>query len=196
MSSSFSASLSSKAASSQPSNRNFLSPIGFKFILTKCPKVDFFSNSAAIPAISLGSAVQNTPLRDIPIPGDKLIYDDFQLRFIVDENMENYYQIHKWLRDLGYPESIEEIYNLAKGDPFFPDANPRLGYKNIYSDGTLQILNSNYNIIRQVKFNDLYPTSLSTLEFDATEGDYSYFTAVVNFKYTIYNILDKNGKTL
>ena len=191
-----SANISARTSASQPSNRNFLSPIGFKFILSKCPKVDFFSNSASIPGISLGNAIQNTPLKDIPIPGDKLIYEDFQLRFIVDENMENYYQIHKWLVDLGYPESIEQIYDLAKGNPFFPDANPRKGNLNIYSDGTLQILNSNYNIVRQVKFNDLFPTSLTTLDFDATSSDYSYFTAVVSFKYTIYNILDKNGKPL
>ena len=35
-------------------NRNFLSPVGFKFTLSKYPKVDFFCNSARIPEITLG----------------------------------------------------------------------------------------------------------------------------------------------
>ena len=42
----------------QLSNRNYLSPIGFKFIVTKVPKADFFSNSASIPGINLGFAQQ------------------------------------------------------------------------------------------------------------------------------------------
>ena len=41
---------------SQIQNRNFLAPVGFKFTLAKFPKVDFFSNSARIPEIVLGTA--------------------------------------------------------------------------------------------------------------------------------------------
>ena len=58
----------------QISNRNFLSPAGFKFVLTKAPKVDFFSKSVSIPNLSLGAAIQSNYLRDIPVPGDKLQY--------------------------------------------------------------------------------------------------------------------------
>ena len=42
----------------QIQNRNFLAPVGFKFTLAKYPKVSFFSNSARIPELSLGTAVQ------------------------------------------------------------------------------------------------------------------------------------------
>ena len=38
----------------QIKNRNFLSPTGFQFNLARAPKVDFFSNSARIPGITLG----------------------------------------------------------------------------------------------------------------------------------------------
>ena len=37
----------------QIGNRNFLSPVGFKFTLAKEPKVAFFCNSARIPEINL-----------------------------------------------------------------------------------------------------------------------------------------------
>ena len=69
----------------QISNRNFLSPIGFKFHITKTPKVNFFSNSARIPEITLGTASQPNYLKNIDIPGDKLEFGDFYLRFLVDE---------------------------------------------------------------------------------------------------------------
>ena len=42
------------AFENQIQNRNFLSPIGFKFTLAKEPKVSFFSNSVRIPEIVLG----------------------------------------------------------------------------------------------------------------------------------------------
>ena len=65
----------------QVKNRNFLSPAGFKFTLTKAPKVDFFSKSVSIPTLNLGAAIQTNYLRDIPVPGDKLVYGDLDVDF-------------------------------------------------------------------------------------------------------------------
>ena len=64
------------------------------------------------------------------------------------------------------------------------------------SDARLLILNSNYNSISIVNFYNIFPTSLTTLEFDASVTDVNYLTADVNFKYTLYEITDKNGKTV
>ena len=58
----------------QLDNRNYLSPVGFKFVITKAPKADFFSNSANIPGINLGFTEQPTYLKNIPVAGDKLTY--------------------------------------------------------------------------------------------------------------------------
>ena len=63
-----------------------------------------------------------------------------------------------------------------------------------FSDGTLTVLNSNFVPMSYIKFKDLFPVSLSTLEFTAGETDYSYFTATVTFKYLIYEILDTKFK--
>jgi len=57
------------AFDNQIQNRNFLSPVGFKFTLAKEPKVSFFCNSASIPEITLGNTVQPSYLKDIDIPG-------------------------------------------------------------------------------------------------------------------------------
>ena len=59
------------------------------------------------------------------------------------------------------------------------------------SDARLLVLNSNYNSIATINFYNIFPTSLTTLEFDASATDINYFTAEVNFKYTIYEITDK-----
>ena len=68
--------------------------------------------------------------------------------------------------------------------------------QNIYSDGTLQILSNNLVPKFQVNFKDLFPTSLTTLTFDATDTDIQYFTANVEFKYTMYNVTDMKNKEL
>tara|TARA_B100000131_G_scaffold6608_1_gene6872 strand:- start:44 stop:613 length:570 start_codon:yes stop_codon:yes gene_type:complete len=179
----------------QIQNRNYLSPIGFKFSLVKAPKVSFFSNTAQIPGLSINAAEQPSYLRNVPQVGDKMDFQDFTLRFLVDEDLENYMQIQNWMRGIAFPESLNEIYTLKAGktenlmlDPKEPD--------NLVSDGTLVVLDSSNNAQFMVKFNDLWPTELTTLQFDATPGDLDYFSAEVTFKYTIYEITDNQGTRL
>ena len=77
----------SSALVNQIQNRNFLSPVGFKFTLAKDPRVTFFCNSARIPEITLDVLQQPTYLKDLDVPGTKLQYGDLSLRFLVDENL-------------------------------------------------------------------------------------------------------------
>ena len=176
-----------KPWNNQLDNRNYLSPVGFKFVITKAPKADFFSNSANIPGINLGFAEQPTYLKNIPVAGDKLVYDDFNLTFFVDENLVNYMEVHNWLKGLGFPESIQQFIDLKRGDEYTPEVGAKSAL-NEYSDATLIIYNSNFNEISKVHFKDVFPVSLSTIEFDATAGDINYVVATATFKYSIYNI--------
>ena len=72
----------------QIENRNFLSPIGFKFLLAKYPKVDYFCQSASLPGMTLGIQQQPTPFRSLPLEGF-LEYEPLTINFLVDENLEN-----------------------------------------------------------------------------------------------------------
>ena len=173
----------------QIQNRNFLAPVGFKFTLAKYPKVDFFSNSARIPELSLGTAVQPSYLKDIDIPGEKLTFGDLTIRFLVDENMKNYMAVHNWLKGIGFPETPQQFADQTTNSDGVRDE------KEVFSDGSLHILNSNFQDVAIVKFSDLFPVGLTSLEFDATETDINYFTAEVSMRYTVYNIFDKDGRT-
>ena len=178
------------AFSNQIQNRNFLSPVGFKFTLAKYPKVSFFCNSSRIPEINLGIAIQPSYLKDLDVPGEKLTYGDLTISFLVDESLENYMAVHNWLTGLGFPETTQQFRNLTTNDDGVRDL------KEQYSDGSLSILNSNYRPTANVKFKDLFPVSLTSLEFDSTVTDIQYFTAEATFKYTVYNIVDTNGDPL
>ena len=72
----------------QPTKLDYASPTQFKFQVIKLPKVEYFCTSANLPGINLGTAEQITPLKDIPLPGDRLQYDTLTIQFLVDENLE------------------------------------------------------------------------------------------------------------
>jgi hypothetical protein len=145
-----------------------------------------------IPGLDLAVATQPTGLgRDIPTPGNKLRMESFDLRFIVDENLTNYIEINKWLRGLGFPESLQQIYDLQLKDKNkYTNLNPQM---NIYSDGTLQILNSNDRPVLQVKYYQLFPYSLTPLVYDATPSRTDPFMATAKFHYTYFDFLDRRG---
>ena len=178
----------------QIENRNFLSPTGFKFILSREPKVSFFCNQANIPDLTLGVAIQPSYTKMLPQPGDIIEFGDLSLRFLVDENLENYMCIQNWIRGLGFPEKLEQFAELEQRG--LAQGNYSNDRQNIYSDGTLEVLTSNQVPNFQIIFKDLFPYTLSTLTFDATDTDIQYFTAEVSFKYTIYDIVDLSGKPL
>jgi hypothetical protein len=99
-------------------------------------------------------------------------------------------KIHNWLTGLGFPDSPQQFINKITNEDGIRDD------KDQFSDGSLHILNSNFKDIAVVKFKDLFPIYLTSLEFDATESDLNYFTADVTFKYTIYDIVSPLGKPL
>ena len=167
----------------QLNNRNFLSGIGFKFNLGKYPKVDFFCNTAKIPEVRLATATQPSYLKDIDVPETKLTFGDLTLQFLVDENMENYKIVHDWITGLGFPETPQQFKDLTTDKEGVRQMNEQ------FADGTLRILNSNFNEVAKVKFLDMFPVSLSSLDFDATSTDVNYFTAQVSFKYTVYQLI-------
>ena len=175
-------------------NRNFLAPTGFKFALKRSPGVAFFCNEANIPDLNLGIAVQPSYLKDIDRPGDKIQFGDLTIRFLVDEDLTNFMEIQNWIRGLGFPEKLSQFADLEK-EAVMP-SNFGNKERDIFSDGTLQILSSNLVPKFQVKFEGLFPYSITTLTFDATDTDIEYFTAEASFKYTIYSITDLENKPL
>ncbi len=185
----------------EPSKRDYASPVQFRFKMTKLPLVEFFIQSANLPGISLGSAQQNTPLYDIPIPGDKITYSSLDFSFIVDENLNNYKEIHDWLLGLGFPNNHTQFADLqTTGSDRFPGSTKStaatgtntpqpLNEGGTYSDATLTVLNSKNIAKTEIRFQNVYPTSLSSLSYDVRQTDIDYIQANVSFQYMNYDIV-------
>ena len=104
----------------------------------------------------------------------KVVYNDFIVRFKVDENMENYLEIFNWMVEIGRPEFF------ATGAPSPLIANDI--YSNFVCDGTLLILNSANKPNIEVRFKDLFPVVIGDIEFTSSETDVSYVDVSVNFR--------------
>lgn len=186
--------------SRQPTKLDYLSPTQFRFQILKLPKVEFFVTKINLPGISIDVQNQTTPFKDLPLPGEKVIYQPFQIEFIVDENLENFRELHGWIYGLGFPSGYTDFQNLlAAGSDRFPksalisSAAQEAGKTGIaaaegaiYSDATLSILTSKNNSNIEVRFSDVFPSELSGISFDQQSTDVNYVTATATFQYKIY----------
>ena len=144
----------------QPKNMNLLQGVQYKFDIAALPNISFFVQSTSLPGISLEAAQIGFPQRTgVARMTGVIEYEELTVAFLVDEYLKNWMEIYNWM--LGKPS---------------------------YTSGVLTILSSSMNPTLEAHFKELFPTSLSALDFDSTTTDPEYQQASVSFKYTSYSI--------
>ena len=96
--------------------------------------------------------------------GDRINFSDLSITFNVTEDMENYIETFNWMHD-------------------------SLGADNVEEDAELLIFNSHNNVSKRIKFNNIFPTALDSLDFNTQNDSIEYLQATVTFKYTTFEIL-------
>ena len=184
----------------QPTALDYSSPTQFRFLINQLPKVQYFTTEANIPGITLSDVELGSPLKNIPMLGDKLTYEDLAISFIVDENLENYIEMHTWLTSIGFPKDRKQFSEFrsttsnmsvkTRGESNdIGDVRASTPELAMTSDAVLTILTNKNNPVVECRFRDVFPTSLSGLTYSQNQTDVEYLTATVNFKYTIYEII-------
>jgi hypothetical protein len=162
-----------------PTNKNQLSQLGFQFRVKRLPTTNFFITRVSLPGITGNVPGAATPFKIMPLPYDKLEYNDLAVTFKVDEDMKNWMEIFDWMVGIGFPTKFDER-RLLEAKTLEGDG--------VYSDGTLTIMTSAKNPNTQYMFRDLIPYSLTDLDFTTQDMDVNYLEATVNFKYLYYTI--------
>ena len=165
-----------------PDTINYLSPLGFRFALSKAPEINYFVQHVDIPDMTVDAATLPTPFNKVTYPGSKLTFGDLTLTFKVDENMTNYQYIYKWMSDITLQEGFDGYKTRTATSAGTPGG--------VFSDATLIVMTSSYNANKQVVFKNIYPTHLSGLTFDSTMSDINYLQATVTFAMQKYEILN------
>ena len=154
---------------------NYLSPASFTVSIDRMPNVEFFTQSLSIPGVSASPVELNTPLRTFYAQQDKLTYDDLTLQFIVDEEMNNYTEVLRWLEGLGFPERTDQHKNYIADN-------------NLESDISVVITNSHKHPNMKFTFKNAFPVSLGSIDLNVNTQDIAYATCDVTFRYGSFQI--------
>ena len=147
-------------------NKNFLSPVGFQFKVdhTKYPNLEYFAVAATLPSINIAAAEMPYRGVNLSFTGDRITFDDLGIRANITENMENYIETFEWIHNVTQTSNAEDFK----------------------ADATLLILSSHNNVTKEIKFNGIFPTSLSAVEFDSQAEAIDYAQMDITFSYTSF----------
>jgi len=193
------------ADTSQPTVLDYATQTQWRLAFNRIPTTTWFCTAANIPGITLGEATYPTPMADMFVTGDKLTFDTLNITFLVDEELQNYREIWDWIVGMGAPRQHSQFSEvLTKGDgttlkfstvgsddelsprdaAVMKGGTPTEG--NIYSDANLIIYSSKNTPKVEVKFKEMFPTSLSGLDYSQESTDVEYFKATATFRYLYY----------
>ena len=169
------------ASNKVPDNLNYLSNISFRLMIEDTPHLTWFCQSVNVPGVTIEAIEMVNPFANIPYAGSNVTFEELSITFIVDEHLKNWIEIYDRVIALGLGEGTEK-YRLLKSAS---DLTPRGG---TVSTIVLSILTSGMNPQMEFHFNEAFPISISSLEFNSSATDVEYFTATAGFRYTNYEI--------
>ena len=147
-------------------NYNLLSPTGFRLVVNRntLGNLEYFATSVTLPSVSQGSVSTNMNQYKGYVHGD-LEFEDLSMRIAIDEDMRVYRELCNWLIDQR-SESSPIVY-----------------------DATMIILTSHNNPNKSIKFKNIFPTSVGSLEFNTQSNDIEYLQADVSFRYDAFEFV-------
>jgi len=155
-----------------PVNTNLLQSTKFQLIFPNIKNMTFFCQDVSIPGVSINELPQTTPFVNLARPGQKITYDEFTVRFMVNEDLSSWLDIHNWIRGMADPVTFPQLSTTEK-----------------YTDGTLLIYSNLNNPKFKVEFKNMFPHTLSELEFSTKNSADDIMTASVTFRYDYYDFV-------
>jgi hypothetical protein len=150
--------------------QGFLHPSKFVFVIDtpELSSISFNCQTVNIPTISVAAVDTGYRQYTPKSPGDKLVFDDFNATFLIDEDMTNYKTVYEWL--------ISLVQRTETAEP--PTKR----------DVTLLIYSNNNQLSTRIQMIGAFPVSLSPLEFQATLTEDDPLVADVSFAIDYYEI--------
>jgi len=160
-----------------PVNTNPLQPTKFLLTFSRIPDVQYFCQTVNVPGVVLGEVTRETPFLDMYSPGTKLKYEPFDIDFIIDEELSSWKNLYKWFISIADPDGFEQR------DGLLSKQNEHL------SDATLTILSALNNPVLRIEFRNIFPLTMSDLDFNTQLSADTIMTCKSTFRYQSYNYL-------
>lgn len=151
----------------------------FQLVIPRFEGVAYYSTAFQLPSLTLQSVRTGSPFKRIVSAGDTMEYSPLVFTFFVDENMDNYLKVVKWMQSISYSTEFPDFTNYEERN-----AEQYLGEQDL----SVIILNSKNNPIRTLTFINAVPTSLGGPEITTTDSGTSYMKAQVVFEYDYFEL--------
>ena len=161
-----------------PINTNPLQPTKFLLTFSRIPDVQYFCQQVNVPGVEMDEVVRETPFLTMYSPGTKLKYDPFDIDFIVDEELMSWKNLYNWFISIADPDGFEK-----RGGTLEIQQQEHL------SDAVLTILSGLNNPVLRIQYRNIFPLTMSDLEFDTQSSADKIMTCKATFRYETYNYL-------
>jgi len=158
----------------QPTNQNYIYPTNFFFNINRLPTMTYFTTKVNLPDFGFSDALEQ-PTRFVPVkhPATRVTFGTLEVSFLVDEDMKNWIEIQNWIKSL----SLTEDHSDYEGNVLHH-----------YSNATLLITNSAMNPNIEVSFSNIFPISITGLNFDSSITELTPFESTAVFAFDYYDI--------
>lgn len=163
----------------------------FQLHFDRLPNLTFFCTEVNLPGVSATEITHFTPFSDLPVPGDKIMYDPLIVQFVVDLEYLSWQGVHDWIRAYTFPKDFSEYRNLSVREKYQLSsdlANKQQFSKPQYSDAAMTIYTNKNNPNIRIRFKDCFPITLSGISFNNALNADSPITADATFRFAYYDI--------
>jgi hypothetical protein len=174
------------ALTRNPANLDLLQSTKFRITFDRLPGVTYYCQTANLPGVSLTEIPRSTPFIDLYVPGEKMIYDTLNITFLVDEDLRAWTELHDWIRGITFPTNFKEYIDLQRtAKSSYIRAQNATNAQ--YSSSIMTLYTNKNNPNFRVKFVDMFPISVGTLLFNASDTAENIITADATFRFSYYD---------
>tara|TARA_R110000765_G_scaffold409123_1_gene507215 strand:+ start:851 stop:1378 length:528 start_codon:yes stop_codon:yes gene_type:complete len=164
-------------------NPNLLSNVSFNMDMGRFPGMNFYIQSVTLPGVTLSEIMIPTGPARIPYKeiSGSAVFEPLSVTFLVDEDMNNYFEIWNWVQIVAGIEA-DQYSKMLKEDPMKVSAK---------TDITLHILTSHRNVNIEMKFFDAFPSGVEAMTFDFRSPSVDYQPMTISFSYSHFTFKKK-----
>lgn len=135
----------------------------FRLLIPKLPWVTMFLQGFETPPINVDVVQRPTQYIDVQEIGEKIVYGDVQITFLVDKNLKNYKEIFAWMKRM-------TVAGTQVGE----------------SDNPILVINGK----EIMRFVEAWPKALTNLNFITNANDVQYLTATATFNLDYFEFVE------
>lgn len=151
----------------KPENTNLLQPTKFIITFSDLPDTVYFCQKVKIPGLSIGFVTQVSPNLDFYLPGTKIDFNEFEMDFLVNEDLSSWSSIYNWMK------------NITTDD---------VKTRRPQGEATLTIMSNLNNPKLRIKFAGIFPHSLEDVQLDTTLSAEDHIYSSASFRYDYFLI--------